>query len=113
MTSKQVRSLGVDSMTVKFPCHRERKRGDPTEKVRGIYSALYSKGLPQSLRSFAMTVGFPCHRERKRGDPTEELKSIYSSLGLWDISLTFNMTYFLFYVILLQYFYRTFYHRLK
>ena len=51
MTSKQVRSLGVDAMTVKFPCHRERKRGDPTEKVRGIYSALYSKGLPQSLRS--------------------------------------------------------------
>ena len=25
-------------MTVEFPCHRERKRGDPLEKVRGIYS---------------------------------------------------------------------------
>ena len=35
------------------------------------YAVLYSKGLPQSLRSFAMTVGFPYHRERKRGDPRE------------------------------------------
>ena len=32
-----------------FPCHRERKRGDPLEKVRGIYSVLYSDGLPRSL----------------------------------------------------------------
>ena len=36
----------VNCRTAEFPCHRERKRGDPPEKVRGIYSVLYSKGLP-------------------------------------------------------------------
>ena len=45
-------------MTVEFPCHRERQRGDPPEKVRGIYSVLYSKGLPRSFHSLAMTVIF-------------------------------------------------------
>ena len=50
----------------------------PVSKVRGTYSAFYSKGLPQSLRSFAMTV-----------------------IVRWDISLALNMTVlFLFYVIL-------------
>ena len=44
---KQVCSLDIDAKTVDFPCHRERKRGDPLEKVRGIYSVLYSKGLPR------------------------------------------------------------------
>ena len=28
----------------------------PVSKVRGVYSVLYSDGLPQSLRSFAMTT---------------------------------------------------------
>ena len=36
------------------------------KKVRGIYFVLYSKGLPQSLRSFAMTVKKVRHIERKR-----------------------------------------------
>ena len=49
-------SLRFLAMTVNFPCHRERKRGDPLEKVCGIYSVLYSKGLPRSLCSLAMTV---------------------------------------------------------
>ena len=30
----------------------------PVSKVCGIYAVLYSKGLPQSLRSFAMTSNF-------------------------------------------------------
>ena len=37
----------VNYRTAEFPCHRERKRGDPPEKVRGIYSVLNSKGLPR------------------------------------------------------------------
>ena len=45
------RSFHFLAKTVDFPCHRERKRGDPLEKVRGIYSVLHSNGLPQSLRS--------------------------------------------------------------
>ena len=31
-------SLRSFAMTVDFPCHRERKRGDPLEKVRGAYT---------------------------------------------------------------------------
>ena len=50
------RSLRFLAKTVEFPCHRERKRGDPFERVRGIYSVLRSNGLPRSLRSLAMTV---------------------------------------------------------
>ena len=45
----------VNCRTAEFPCHRERRRGDPPEKVCGIYSVLYSKGLPRSLCSLAMT----------------------------------------------------------
>ena len=78
-----------------FPCHRERKRGDLPEKVRGIYSVLYSKGLPRSLCSLAMTVKFPCHRERKRGDPSEKVRGIYSVLyskGLPQSLRSFAMT---------------------
>ena len=51
-----------------FPCHRERKRGDPLEKVRGIYSDPYSNGLPWSLCSLAMTK---CLCERSEANSRE------------------------------------------
>ena len=60
-------------------CHRERKRGDPLEKVRGMYSALYSKGLPQSLRSFAMT-------EKIQGVSVRRREKKYVILSVSEIS---------------------------
>ena len=51
-------SLDIDAKTIKQPVIASVSVAIPVSKACGIYSVLYSDGLPQSLCSLAMTMSY-------------------------------------------------------
>ena len=51
-------SLDIDAKTIKQPVIASVSVAIPVSKACGIYSVLYSDGLPRSLYSLAMTMSY-------------------------------------------------------